>query len=131
MTDLIRWEPNRTDGLLGYAGTLADPWVFQIFRNDGRWMLMSQLPGDHSRHRADDCDELKARAEELLREFAASIGAVFPEPGPGGYVTAYPGSRSCRYCTAPARWDIAGLLACPDLDHVERALEDLTASKES
>jgi hypothetical protein len=87
MTDLIRWERSASDGYLGYAGTLTDP-LFQIWppdRRDDEWMLqMSTIAGRSGSpvygSGPDGLKELKGRAEEMLREFAASIGAVFPGP---------------------------------------------------
>jgi len=82
MTDPIRWEPNGFGGYLGYAGTL-DVWLFQIYRAapESPFVLLGTLPG-HSGALAQRTDAglLKAKAGELLRAWAASIGAVFPGP---------------------------------------------------
>jgi len=81
--DLIRWQDNDFGGYLGFAGTLPD-WFCQIWKPDrdgDEWVLQrSAMAGRTDRVRyGSGADELKARAEELLREFAASIGAVFPD----------------------------------------------------
>lgn len=82
-SDRIRWEISPgTKSILGYVGTL-DPWAFQIWTGgDGRtWQLITQLPGTDgsmSQGESADPDELKARAERILREFIATLGAVFP-----------------------------------------------------
>lgn len=83
MADLIRWEDNDRGGYLGYAGTLDD-WFCQIWRpglSDDEWVLQrAAMAGRVGKVcRGSDPDELKARAEELLREFASSVGAVFPD----------------------------------------------------
>ena len=84
--DLIRWEDSGDGSLLGRAGTLAHP-LFSITGRPRQWVLESWLPpwsatraplatGDGAAF-----EPLKAVAEEKLREFASSIGAVFPEAG--------------------------------------------------
>jgi hypothetical protein len=83
MTDLIRWEDNGTaDFLGGYPGT-TDTCLFEMYGPGGlnaEWTLQSFLPGQVGVTRfGASPDELKPRAEELLREFTASVGAVFPD----------------------------------------------------
>lgn len=81
--DLIRWEPNGAGMLAGYVGTVG-ACLLEIFEpgaRDKEWILQSFLHGQAGRlSYGTGPDELKARAEELLREFASSLGAVFPEP---------------------------------------------------
>jgi hypothetical protein len=83
MTELIRWTGNDHGGYLGYAGSLGD-WLYQIWKPDhdsDEWVLQSAtMPGRPKVRYGDDADELKAAAEELLREWASSLGAAFPEP---------------------------------------------------
>lgn len=86
MADLIRWEDNGYGGFLGYAGTLEDSWLFQVWKTDHHdprtgWLLSATLPGciEGTPENAAEPGPLKVRAEELLREFASSLGAVFPE----------------------------------------------------
>lgn len=83
MADLIRWEDNDYGGYLGYAGTLSDPWLFQIWCDgDDLWVLDGTLPGHCARGRLADgteLDALQAKAGELLRQWISSIGAVFPD----------------------------------------------------
>lgn len=82
-SDRIRWEISPgTKSILGYVGTL-DPWAFQIWTGGGGkvWQLITQLPGMTGRGHVESADPglLKARAEEILREFIATLGAVFPD----------------------------------------------------
>jgi hypothetical protein len=80
----IRWEVSPgAKSIIGYVGSL-DLWEFQIWTGgDGRvWQLITQLPGmADARPESVDPEELKAEAERILREFAASLGAVFPDDG--------------------------------------------------
>lgn len=84
MSDLIRWEDNGFSGYLGYVGTMPD-WFCQIWKPalDGDdWVLQrAAMAGRVGKVRyGSSAGELKSAAEELLREFASSVGAVFPEP---------------------------------------------------
>lgn len=80
--DLIRWEPNGAGMLAGYVGTVG-ACLLEIFEpdaRDGEWILQSFLHGQAGRLTyGGSADELKQRAEELLQEFASSLGAVFPD----------------------------------------------------
>jgi hypothetical protein len=89
-TDHIRWydgEEASMTACLGYVGTLND-LAFTILKpvpdaglEWSEYVLTSRLPGQASnRHYASDVDPLKRTAEHWLTEFAASLGAVFPEP---------------------------------------------------
>lgn len=78
----IRWqpEPGLFAGFSGYAGTL-EPALFRIYEPDapdGEHALCSMLPGMTGKASYGTEDEVKARAEQWLSEFAASLGAVFP-----------------------------------------------------
>jgi hypothetical protein len=79
MADLIRWERASDVTELGFAGT-HEPWLFQIWTGGERqaWQLITatSLAVDE-RPESGDPEELKQRAEEMLREFAASLGALF------------------------------------------------------
>ena len=78
MTGRIRWEYTE-GGMNGYVGTLAPP-PFTIHCANlsyAEWMLTAKLPGDAVP--GNDLDALKAEAERWLEEFAASIGAAYPE----------------------------------------------------
>ena len=81
-TKRIRWEPTEYGGFAGYVGTLV-PWAFQIYQptpRDDQWRLQAQLPGALGYVAdPDDPEKLKAEAERWLAEFAASLGAVFPD----------------------------------------------------
>jgi len=83
MGDLIRWQEAPAGILAGYAGGNA-ACLFEIHppdERDAEWILQPWLPGYIARHGyGSSPDALKDRAEELLGEFAASIGAVFPAP---------------------------------------------------
>lgn len=92
----IRWEGDDRAGYLGYAGKVtADLFQLWVPTFSKEWTLTSSLAGLGAGHRpaarglgyADNPDELKARAEELLAEFTASLGAVFPA-APGEALTA-------------------------------------------
>ncbi len=93
----IRWH--HIDGTVvewfGYAGTVTTP-LFQILhpvakpaegpaaRRYDEWVLCTTFPGSTEQVRyggRDDGaqDRLKAHAERWLEEFAASLGARFPE----------------------------------------------------
>lgn len=78
----IRWEPTEYGGLTGHVH-LVDPWLFQIWKPDrdcDDWLLSSVLPGQFNRVKyAATRDQLKPEAEELLREFAASLGVTFAD----------------------------------------------------
>ena len=78
----IRWEPAKYGGWTGHVGTL-DPWLFQIWQVDGPdspWRLDSALPGQFGYHvDHPDTKALKLHAERWLEEFAASLGAIFPD----------------------------------------------------
>lgn len=135
MVDLIRWNDTQYGGLTGHVGSV-DPWLFQIYRPDRadeEWLLSSQLPGHLGllRH-GSDRDSLKPEAEELLRQWLGSLGAVFPEPEAVVAADARPynGQRHCLSCLARACWDIAGFLACADPDHIESAARALAARRE-
>lgn len=73
MTDLIRWESNGFAGLSGYPGTGGTPFFAIVDRGEAPMALLSSLPGPREQFRADDPEPLKAEAERLLREFAASV----------------------------------------------------------
>ena len=75
----IRWQDgNGGLGINGYVGTIESR-VFQIWREESRWVLTSGLPGQFTRVTVDeDTDPLKAEAEAWLTDFAAAIGAEFP-----------------------------------------------------
>ena len=84
--DLIRWHGPQAGGhYSGHAGS-QDAMLFNIWSpaglpGDEEWVLTSSLPGQRPGEALSygpSPEPLKARAEELLREFAASIGAVFP-----------------------------------------------------
>lgn len=82
-TDRISWIATKYGGYTGHVGTL-EPWLFQIWRCgdcSGEWSLMASLPGqpagDH--FSGDETGELKQRAEDMLSDLAASLGASFPE----------------------------------------------------
>jgi hypothetical protein len=82
-TKRIRWEPTvEGDSLIGYVGTL-EPDIFLIWHANagpGEWRLTSHLPGQHEYHLYRDvAGILKAEAERWLEEFAASLGAMFPD----------------------------------------------------
>lgn len=91
----IRWEaaPEASSAAWhGYAGTL-DLMLFVIHRpvpgGTGYWgqpVLATHIPGmTDERHYDDDPEALKAEAERWLEEYAASLGAVFPEEGGNGW----------------------------------------------
>ena len=73
MADLIRWESNGFAGLSGYPGTGGTPFFAIVDRGEAPMALLSSLPGPREQFRADDPEPLKAEAERLLREFAASV----------------------------------------------------------
>jgi hypothetical protein len=78
-TELIRWERANDVAELGFVGS-HEPWLFQIWTGGERqrWQLLAAASlGVDERPESADPDELKARAEEMLREFASSLGAVF------------------------------------------------------
>lgn len=81
--ELLRWEDNGHGGFLGYAGTLGS-WLYQIYRpadEGAEWVLQqATLGGPHRVRYGGSAEELRPEAEEMLRGFAASIGAAFPEP---------------------------------------------------
>jgi hypothetical protein len=81
-TGLIRWEPDKeTDGggaLAGFTGTRPEP-AFKLYAPDPvfpSWQLTSRLFRSQSLY-GDSEGELKQRAEEMLREFASSLVALF------------------------------------------------------
>lgn len=83
-TELIRWLPDTEDGgFYGCAGKRAEP-VFRLYPPNvdadcGEWLLSSRLTGISCYGRNGEGEqEMKARAEEMLREFVTSLGAVFP-----------------------------------------------------
>ena len=83
----IRWEDVPAHGeTLGWVGDFGRP-VFSIWPPDaeGERVLLAYLAGEaqHMYHdgTADALKALKVKAERLLAEFVASLGAVFPEPG--------------------------------------------------
>ena len=104
-TPRIRWEQERPGCMLGYVGTLS-PWAFQISKPAGfRWTLMTQLPGLASNQGYEDSPEAhKAKAEELLAAFAASLGAIFP----GTLRTQVQQARSDYYEQACDHGDMTG-----------------------
>lgn len=77
-TPRVTWQPgNGGDGINGYAGTIT-PRVFQIWREEHRWVLSSALPGQFTMVSVDeDPEPLKAEAEDWLERFIISIGASF------------------------------------------------------
>jgi hypothetical protein len=86
MTDLIRWDgPQAGDNYTGHAGAV-DAHLFQIWApvfEDEEYCLTSSLPGlrpGEALSYGATADELKPRAEELFRQWLASIGAVVPGP---------------------------------------------------
>ena len=118
--DLIRWEDNGYGGFLGYVGTV-ESWLYQIWkpeRSGDEWMLQPSS-GAHFGYGkvsyGDSPDELKPQAEELLREFVSSLGAMFPAAADRPHVEA-------------ARRLLAefgqGRLAVPASYSTERALYD-------
>lgn len=83
----IRWDDEPEDDVPCYAGRAgkvgAD--LFMIWppdERDSQWLLTSQLPGQDVAIYGDGLEELKGRAEELLAEFAASLGEAMQEPKP-------------------------------------------------
>lgn len=90
MSEHIRWEQAAIGG--GFAGSASTggSWLFQISRpgESGPWVLnaISIPPLSGLTWRGDDPEQLKMQAERLLREYAASLGAIFPEPGTRSYV---------------------------------------------
>jgi hypothetical protein len=104
----IRWQPE--PGLFadfsGYVGTV-EPALFRIYEPDapdGEHALCSMLPGMGNQAFYGTETEVKARAEEWLAEFAASLGAVFPGitlwgvrfDGPGGVIQRYSDEADAR-----------------------------------
>lgn len=85
MPDLIRWEPREVEegSSYGFAGSRSEP-AFEVTppdRSDGEthWMLLAFL-APTSLHRYGETEaDAKQQAETWLREFAASLGAVFTE----------------------------------------------------
>jgi hypothetical protein len=73
-TELIRWNdtPSGSHGALG-------PFSFVVSRvySGGEWMLVAHLPGMERRRARGGLGEVKAIAESWLREFTASLGALF------------------------------------------------------
>ena len=70
----IKWSDNGCDsGVLGHVGNVRQ-WIFQIWRpNETRhWELIVNLPGRQN-VTDKDMDELKERAERVLRWFIADI----------------------------------------------------------
>ena len=64
---------------------IADADLFIIWppdERDSQWLLTSQLPGQDVAIYGDGLEELQGRAEELLAEFAASLGEAMQEPKP-------------------------------------------------
>lgn len=79
--NLIRWERANDVAELGFAGS-HEPWLFQIWTGgeQRRWQLITATTlGVDERPESADPDELKQQAETWLREFASSLGAVFPD----------------------------------------------------
>jgi hypothetical protein len=80
----IRWDDDCAGDIPHYAGRAGtvDADLFKIWPPDGRdpeWLLTPELPGHDYAVYGDGLEELKGRAEELLAEFVASLGAVFPD----------------------------------------------------
>jgi hypothetical protein len=78
-TQLIRWEPDDEAAFTGYVGTRAAV-AFRVWPPDpaadpGEWQATSPLTGRQRYGRSEE--EVKGRAEEMLREFVPSLGAVF------------------------------------------------------
>lgn len=113
MADLIRWTDNGYGGFLGYVGTL-DSWLYQIWDDGARWVLQPatgiHLGMDNERY-GDSPDELKARAEELLREFASSLGAVFPDGDRWQALKDWLGELECAFRPDDVRAKMAELEA--------------------
>lgn len=85
--DRIRWQPELGlfSGFSGYAGTIGAA-LFRIYADQlagGGHALLGNLLGMPSGPAYGTEGEVKAEAERWLEEFAASLGAVFPdEPRP-------------------------------------------------
>lgn len=78
----IRWHDDPGGNAEGYTGTLSR-WAFKIWApwpgSADEWVLVSQLPGQEAvRRYGADPEALKPEAGDLLAEFAASLGAIFP-----------------------------------------------------
>ncbi len=81
----IRWEPTDFGGFTGYVGTHQSmafrlcpvpAWTLQ----EGTWVLTFELPATPNKSRyADDPEELKAEAEDVLAGFVSALGAVFKD----------------------------------------------------
>jgi hypothetical protein len=82
MTDRINWQHEDDGTTTGHTGTnTAD--LFQIWPpedDETDHMLVHSLPGSpHGPACDSDPDKLKGTAEEWLKEFITSLGAVFPD----------------------------------------------------
>jgi hypothetical protein len=79
----IRWEAIEYGGFAGLVGPL-ETQLFQIWQPDDRcteWQLTTAFIGAGGGPiQGPDPDVLKAEAESWLKQFVASLGAVFPEP---------------------------------------------------
>jgi hypothetical protein len=79
----ITWSQGR-HGMEGHVGTYGKAFTiyWHTARSDPAWTLTSSLPGFVGREvKRDDQDELKAVAEQWLRDLVASLGAAFPGEG--------------------------------------------------
>ncbi len=78
----IRWEPNDSGILFGYAGTYRGP-AFLIYppnEHSPEWLLSCRLPVPRSQFDyANGPDTLKEEAEKRLAGFVSSLGAAFKD----------------------------------------------------
>lgn len=74
-TELIRWNdtPSGSHGAFGPFSFITS----RVYGNDGDWLLVAHVPGMEDRRARGGLGEVKAIAESWLREFTASLGALF------------------------------------------------------
>jgi hypothetical protein len=117
----IRWTKEDGGDTAGRVGTLAAPLFFiQPPESPGKaYILVSTLPN----HAVDFYPsgfvaDVKAKAEEWLTEFTASLGAIFPAEPPMVCTVCRRPVRKVPGIWAPSVWEHAETedgRACPDL----------------
>jgi hypothetical protein len=75
---MITWKPGKYSSEQGSAGSVGLFGITYRTKHDApAWTMRTSLPGLQSRQwQDDDRDVLRARAEDVLGEWLARIGAV-------------------------------------------------------